>query len=543
MNAAIEKDDVALLRNLIVERSIGRGSRWLDEHRSLIEQFDPKNSSAAEFLGYLAQWVDAGYGSPALLEPLVALYPQGGRDWLTLSDYVHVRLAEAVIFMSTGEPDRAIEGLRLVLTLESEIRDRAVIGITNFWISRCLRMKGRYDDALNYAVAARSIAHELGLSRMAAIVEVLEVWLYFQKGKPIEAAGMLKEASTALHDSDDYIARGNVESAFGRIARRGGRYQQALLHFDRAVEEYQRRDPRHPHLARTLVNAAFVKRLMALQLHKRLDEDAARRGRSGPPAALNLETRARIDQLRQEGEQSLRLARDIYVEHAIHPGLGNVHVNLGHLMLDRGDIDLASEEASAAYAMGEERTDFILMARARILQSMVENAKFVEQIESPGGPGTHAQLAHDLARDAVELAERTQNRRLIARAYVWQGLTLCNEVLFDTHGRDLARQCHDRAAELLRPEPQDYIWADLQVLKRKTVRPDAVNSTLLEWSQGVVGDKSFQQIAEEFAELIIPKVWEREGKKVARVARRLSISPKKVRRVLASRGLTVRDEE
>ena len=106
----------------------------------------------------------------------------------------------------------------------------------------------------------------------------------------------------------------------------------------------------------------------------------------------------------------------------------------------------------------------------------------------------------------------------------------------------MARQCHDRAAELLRPEPQDYIWADLQILKRKTVRTDAVNATLLEWSQGVVGEKSFQQIAEEFAELIIPKVWEREGKKVARVARRLAISPKKVRRVLASRGLLARED-
>lgn len=56
------------------------------------------------------------------------------------------------------------------------------------------------------------------------------------------------------------------------------------------------------------------------------------------------------------------------------------------------------------------------------------------------------------------------------------------------------------------------------------------------WSQGSVGDKTFQQITEQFAELIVPKVWEREGRKVSRVASRLSMSPKKVRRILSRVG-------
>jgi hypothetical protein len=36
--------------------------------------------------------------------------------------------------------------------------------------------------------------------------------------------------------------------------------------------------------------------------------------------------------------------------------------------------------------------------------------------------------------------------------------------------------------------------------------------------------------------LIVPKVWEREGRKVSRVATRLSMSPKKVRRILNKVG-------
>jgi DNA-binding NtrC family response regulator len=84
---------------------------------------------------------------------------------------------------------------------------------------------------------------------------------------------------------------------------------------------------------------------------------------------------------------------------------------------------------------------------------------------------------------------------------------------------------------------QDHIWEDLQSLKGKVVGGGSLDATLQAWSQGVVGQRSFQQLTEDFADLIIPKVWEHEGRKVARVAKRLSISPKKVRRVLARLGL------
>ena len=48
-----------------------------------------------------------------------------------------------------------------------------------------------------------------------------------------------------------------------------------------------------------------------------------------------------------------------------------------------------------------------------------------------------------------------------------------------------------------------------------------MHPALKAWSQGAVGDKSFRQISEEFAEIVIARVWEREGRKVSRVATRL----------------------
>ena len=99
-----------------------------------------------------------------------------------------------------------------------------------------------------------------------------------------------------------------------------------------------------------------------------------------------------------------------------------------------------------------------------------------------------------------------------------------------------ARRCYDEAVALAKGSHTDGSWEDLETLKTKVLRGRRVNPTLRAWSQGSVGDKTFQQITEQFADLIIPKVWEREGRKVSRVASRLSISPKKVRRILSRVG-------
>ena len=71
----------------------------------------------------------------------------------------------------------------------------------------------------------KELALHLGHPRMAAVMQVLESWLIFQEGKPQEAKRILKGAETVLIETDDYVTRGNVQSAYGRIARRQGRRQ------------------------------------------------------------------------------------------------------------------------------------------------------------------------------------------------------------------------------------------------------------------------------------------------------------------------------
>ena len=535
----ISEDFLARLRDDLASRRIESGINWLENHRPLLLSLDPSQKNAAALLGYLAQWVDIGFDQPLLVKELLSRFPQGLRAALPLCDYLHIRMAEGLVAMSEEDFESAIRHFEAVLPFENEILDKEPVAIANFWIGRCQRRMGRYDTALKYTVKGKGLALQLDYPKMAAVMQVLESWLIFQAGKPQDARSILKEAEAVLFGTDDHVTRGNIQSAYGRIARRQGRYDQALQHFADSIEEYKQRNPQHRNLARALANMAFVKRLIAFRLGKKIDREVARRLKGGgrnplPAASPKLKERIHLEGLRTEALAHLSQAELIYTLYDDHRGLGTVRVDRGLLCLDGGDLDGAATEAAAAYRLGEERKDYILEARARILQATVENAKLEEQIEDKWDLSRRAQLAFDFAREAVELAKHTQNRRLLARAYIVQGFVLANDFFGDAYA---AGESCDRAAALLKPEGQDYVWEDLQTLRKKLVKGGTIDSVLRQWSQGIVGDKTFQQITEEFASIVIPKVWKREGRKISRVAARLSISPKKVRRVLSKAGL------
>ena len=74
------------------------------------------------------------------------------------------------------------------------------------------------------------------------------------------------------------------------------------------------------------------------------------------------------------------------------------------------------------------------MGRARILQCMIENAKVEEEISEGADPGSCARRALEFSQEAIELAKHTQHHLLLARAYVWQGMTQCNSFFDNPEG-------------------------------------------------------------------------------------------------------------
>lgn len=498
----------------------------LDDYWGRNGRLDSAHQDAPALLCYIAQWVDLGWRDTDVIQAGLTAFPKGRRTTLPLMDYACVLMAEGVVWVAEENVERALANFGLVLSLKTEVSDPQILALAHFWSSRCNRKAGEYDQAMFHVAEGSRYALDAAAEPMAAVMKVAESWLLFQKGRTKEALRMLSEAENILSRTDDYITRGNIQSSYGRMYRREGRYDVALKHFAGAIEEYGKRDPEHRNLARSLANMGYVERLIALQLRKKIDADAAERKRSGP------DLRRQYDQIRGEALAHLNRATEIYNLHAHHRGAGTVCVNRGHLYLDAGDLLKADEEATHAYALGEQKKDAILMARARLLECMVENAKLEEGIE---GSAWVQRRALEAAREAVDLAKGTENRRLLARALIWNGLTLCNTA--SGSSLDSAREASEQAAALLRNEVHDHIWEDLQTLKDKVVGKGTPDTRLLAWSQGVVEGRTFQQLTEDFADLIIPRVWEHENRKVARVARRLSVSPKKVRRVLARVGL------
>src|SRR5271165_1231789 len=310
-------------------RRVAEGFAMLDKAETIWAALLPSQAHAAELMLLLAQWVDVGYRDYHLLDSILARFPAGCRRRLPMDDYLRLRMVEGFRALSAEEVDTAIATLDFVLRAEHGIDDENLMTLAHFWKGRAHRKKGEYEIALREIVSARELAQgSRENSMLTAVIQIHEAWLLFQKGLKKEALRLLTHAETVLKATDHSLALGNIESARGRMVRRAGEYARALEHFDRAIAIYSEGNPNHRNLARALVNAAHVKRLLALQLRKRIDARSRKpnqlRGMGLPQAVPTSQAsmRVRYQQLYQEAMLELRRAREIYVLHGHSGGLG-----------------------------------------------------------------------------------------------------------------------------------------------------------------------------------------------------------------------------
>src|SRR5438270_890977 len=377
MSALLEL--TSALNQALAQRQIEEGFRILEQRTGELAQFEPQQEASAHVVLCIAEWVDAGYSDHRLIESLLNKFSAEQRRRLSIAEYLLLRMAEAFSCIAKEDADSAISLLQFVLQAERELNDPRLMVLAHFWKGRAHRKKGEYDAALHDIAEARRLASRVHESKLTSLIHIQEGWINFQLGRPKEGLRLLDQAEAGLKPGDDWLALGNIESARGRIVRRSGEYAQALHHFDRAVTIYAQRYPNHRNLARALVNAAYVKRLIALQLRKRIDLRAAEPGRGDS----DRETRGghgRYIRLCREALDQLHRAGEIYAHHQHHGGTGTVLVNAGQLHLDQGQIDRAAQEAVKAYELAEQKHDHILMARARVLHSAAENARVEEQL-------------------------------------------------------------------------------------------------------------------------------------------------------------------
>src|SRR5262249_1342890 len=130
-------------------------------------------------------------------------------------------------------------------------------------IARAYARQGAYQQAMEYVNRAVHCALEANRAEWAAACNELKGWLLYRTNKYTEAIQILHDAKPTLLRASDHVAVANIDSSLSRIATRVGRYHEALRHCNAALEVYGQCDPRHRNVARTLVNMAHIKRLIA----------------------------------------------------------------------------------------------------------------------------------------------------------------------------------------------------------------------------------------------------------------------------------------
>ena len=512
-------------------RSIAEGIKLLDKAEPAWGSLKLNDRHGAEVLLMLAQWVDVGYREPQLLRERLDRLTAAQREVMGVGAYVRVRMTEAFYALSTNDADGAIRILGGLLQMEDVFRDVELKALANLWKARAHRKKADYDRARDHLLAALELAHLMpGSEALVAIIKIQQAWIVFQNGDSAGALQMLNEAERALKKTDHWIALGNIESARGRIVRRHGDYARAVMHFERAVALYEISHPHHTNLARAVTNLSFVKRLLAAQLKRHIDVTAARKsGKGGSGDSRLREFHRQYQELYRSAILELERAKEICTLHGEHGGLGSALLNAGYLHLDVGDLGMAAKEAAQALDIAEVHHNVVLRARACTLMGMIENARVEELLGSAEEIPAYARLAKQHCMEAVALAQSMENKRVLLNAYVALGETAANNFF---HDYELAQKCVDAASALLDPQDADYAVDELNTLKARLLRVVGIEDTLRAWSQGIITGKSFQEVTEQFAQLVIPRVWMREECKISRVAKKLAMSPQKVRRLV-----------
>src|SRR6185312_1875070 len=218
--------------------------------------------------------------------------------------------------------------------------------LAHFWKGRAHRKKGEYETALLHIIAAREAAQNASAPRLVASTKIHESWLLFQRGERRHASQLLDEAEHGLKSTRHALSLGNIESARGRFIRRSGDYAAALARFERAIEIYSNGFAHHPNCARALVNAAYVKSLIARGLKAKIGDRPAKGA-----------AHARYLRIFGEALELLDRAGEIYGLHHYQTGTGSVLVNAGHLHLESGDIERAAGEARKAFDLGQDKHD------------------------------------------------------------------------------------------------------------------------------------------------------------------------------------------
>lgn len=303
----------------------------------------------------------------------------------------------------------------------------------------------------------------------------------------------------------------------GRLYREDGQYQKALDCFADAVSIYEKQDRGHRNVARAHFNAGFVYRLLARDLGKQMTSDK------------RPHFKVKYAELRANAFDELKQAREIYeFDESRHArGLGKVHNVLALLFLDSSEFDRAEIEVATAFTYGSRKSDLVVMADAKIIESTLVLSGSRGFVDGP--------LALELAETAIGYAKGTGHRRLLARATIRKGLALLEPPNINLV---VAQQCLDEAQVRLVREDRDYLRNSLVNLEQKIRAKRNSSAPIFYLTPVSIRGRSLEEITGEAEEKVIRCVYEACCGKVSKTAETLKIHPRRVRAAVSTFKIT-----
>src|SRR5581483_6259716 len=146
---------------------------------------------------------DVGFEDEDALASILKRFDKEARQNLRLAEYIHLRMAEALVAMRAEELTTALHHLDTVLILGNETADGKIALLAKLWKARCLRKAGEYEQSLKVTRQGMELAAQLQLWPIRAVMQTLESWILFQEGDLKEAVRILREAEAVLRETDD----------------------------------------------------------------------------------------------------------------------------------------------------------------------------------------------------------------------------------------------------------------------------------------------------------------------------------------------------
>jgi tetratricopeptide (TPR) repeat protein len=406
-------------------------------------------------------------------------------------------LAEGIIAFYDGNGGEALRMYDLALQNAKRIRDWHLTLAATYYITKAHYKSDRYEEALNLAQSIRAIPGS-GYSLLRGLIQLMEAWILFVEGD-VPAAEKLLGRAEKLVSGKDHIEAANIVAFKGRIARRLGRFQESVTLYAEAIKSL-RADETNPALVRCYAQQAFSLLHLADSL-----------GASSENSSVQLAGRTR-----QQAYEALQ---------AVYPAKQNelsqrrtgarVYYTLAVYFLGLGQTDRALQEIEKALNLGRQYGDRSMEINSLIVQSWCAGGRSVE-----------------VARRIMDLADKTDNRRLRARARIALG----EAFLFDSYRNvPAAKQMEKEAGELLNDSDRDYVRVELDRLQSRLAHIHEKDNLLFEVTRSGAALSGLTKTVRTVETRIVEDAWRSADGNISEVAKMLKTTRSRVRRVLERR--------